>query len=228
MHIHLHIHTHTNTHTHARTHTNTISLALSVSLSLWHVHIYTHKYTHMYPHTYTHAQHTYPHIGGRNSNGNNKRPVAGNQKKSPRALHVLVHSRKKVSLLLPPGWRGPDWIFSRHMVKTTQTSPPCTSLLLSTNILVYSRVFWITITNLVILYHFQLSMASFRFCETYLLHIQLFVDKERFCQGPGKGGFRNADGKNSASRVVCDFSMLHFCKDEAWYLAVCNCIQYLI
>ena len=28
-----------------------------------------------------------------------------------------------------------------------------------------------------IFYHWQLSMASFRFCETYLLHIKLFVDR---------------------------------------------------
>jgi len=48
--------------------------------------------------------------------------------------------------------------------------------LLSTYILVFYRVlanYSIKLSN--ILYHWVLSMASFRFCETYLLHIKPFV-----------------------------------------------------
>jgi len=48
--------------------------------------------------------------------------------------------------------------------------------LLSTHILVLYRVlanYNMKLSN--ILYHWLLSMASFRFCETYLLHIKPFV-----------------------------------------------------
>jgi len=94
-----------------------------------------------------------------------------------------------------------------------------------THILVYYRVlvnYSIKLSN--ILYHWSLSMASFRFYETYLLHIKLFVVNNSAIS-PFLGGLVHVLSVGSICSNPAGFkvSVLHPCHLDGCTSGSCGC-----